>query len=133
MKSAALMGTPSDHTARGSILYTTVWGERLTTSALSTTLVSSCGLSPGADPEHLRPDGARHHLPRGGVAGHGVVVQRGRHLVEGHGGRPARASGPAGGLTRRPLECRRRLRWWRDPQAAATTHSTTTADRPVLR
>src|SRR5579863_7319052 len=41
------MGTPSDHTARGSIWYTTVWGERLTTSALSTTLVSSWGARPG--------------------------------------------------------------------------------------
>ena len=47
MKSAAVMGTPSDHTARASILYTTVWGLKLMTSALSTTLVSSWGTRPG--------------------------------------------------------------------------------------
>src|ERR1019366_9635167 len=41
------MGVPSDHTARGSIWYTTVWGERPMTSALSTTLVSSCGVRSG--------------------------------------------------------------------------------------
>ncbi len=33
MKSAAEMGTPSDHTALGFKVYTTVWGLRLTGSA----------------------------------------------------------------------------------------------------
>ncbi len=43
LKSAAEMGTPSDHTALGFKVYTTVWGLMLTTSEDST----SCELKAG--------------------------------------------------------------------------------------
>jgi hypothetical protein len=47
MKSLALIGTPSDHTAFGLILYTTVCGLVLVSAALVTNWVLSAGLRSG--------------------------------------------------------------------------------------